>query len=122
MFKFSKKSLDKFEGVHPSLVKVARRALELSTIDFGISEGLRTKERQKELVEVGKSLTMASKHLEGKAIDVVAYVDGKVTWDFEMYEKIAQAFKEAALELDVKILWGGQWKRLRDVPHFQLEE
>lgn len=101
---------------------MAKRALELSTIDFGISEGLRTRERQKELVEAGKSLTMASKHIQGKAIDVVAYVDGKVTWDFEMYEKIAKAFEEAALELDVKILWGGHWKRLRDGPHFQLEE
>lgn len=121
MFKFSKKSLDKMEGVSPSLILLAKHALDLSEIDFGVSEGLRTKERQKELVEAGKSLTMDSKHIIGKAIDVVAYVDGKVTWDFDKYALINEAFKEASLELDIPFVWGGSWKRLKDGVHFELK-
>lgn len=100
---------------------VVERALSLSEVDFGITEGVRSLERQKELVASGKSQTMRSYHLRGNAVDVVAYVDGKVSWDWKYYEQIAKAFKEAAKELDVKITWGGDWKTFKDGPHFQIE-
>lgn len=119
---FSEKSNSKLEGVDERLIRVATLALQLSPVDFGITEGVRTLERQKELVKAGASRTLKSKHLEGKAIDVVAYVGGKVAWDWPLYEKIAKAFKQAADELDVKITWGGNWATFKDGPHFQLEE
>lgn len=121
MFVLSEKSRKKLEGVHPKLQMVVERALSLSEVDFGITEGVRSLERQKELVASKKSQTMRSYHLTGKAVDVVAYVDGKVSWDWSLYEKIAKAFKQAAKELDVRITWGGDWMSFADGPHFQIE-
>lgn len=120
--RFSERSNSKLEGVDERLIRVATLALQLSPVDFGITEGVRTLERQKELVKAGASRTLRSKHLEGKAIDVVAYVGGKVAWDWPLYEKIAKAFRQAADELGVKITWGGSWATFKDGPHFQLEE
>lgn len=77
--------------------------------------------RQKQLVAEGKSRTLKSKHLVGKAIDVVAYVDGDVTWDMKHYRVVAEAFKKAAKELDIAIQWGGDWESLKDGPHFELD-
>lgn len=119
---FSEKSNSKLDGVDERLIQVATLALQLSPVDFGITEGVRTLERQKELVRAGASRTLKSKHLEGKAIDVVAYVGGKVAWDWPLYEKIAKAFKQAAAELDVNIKWGGDWVTFKDGCHFQLED
>lgn len=119
---FSEKSNSKLVGVDERLVRVATLALQLSPVDFGITEGLRTLERQKQLVKAGASKTLRSKHLEGKAIDVVAYLDGEVRWDWPLYEKIAKAFKQAADELGYKITWGGNWATFKDGPHFQIED
>ena len=119
---FSERSNSKLEGVDERLIRVATLALQLSPVDFGITEGVRTLERQKQLVKAGASRTLKSKHLEGKAIDVVAYVDGKVAWDWPLYEKISKAFKQAAAELDVSIKWGGDWATFKDGCHFQLED
>lgn len=119
---FSEKSNSKLDGVDERLVRVAALALQLSPVDFGITEGVRTLERQKELVKAGASRTLKSKHIEGKAIDVVAYVGGKVAWDWPLYEKIAKAFKQAAAELDVNIKWGGDWATFKDGCHFELVE
>lgn len=119
-FKLSQRSENNLKGVKPQLVDVVRRALELSSVDFGITEGLRTQERQKQLYAEGKSQTMNSRHLTGEAVDVVAYVGGTVSWDFQLYRRIAEAFKQAAQELNTSVEWGGEWKTLVDGPHFQL--
>ncbi|EPK3183979.1 M15 family metallopeptidase [Enterobacter kobei] len=119
-FKLSQRSENNLKGVNPQLVDVVRRALELSSVDFGITEGLRTQERQKQLYAEGKSQTMNSRHLTGEAVDVVAYVGGTVSWDFQLYRRIAEAFKQAAQELNTSVEWGGEWKTLVDGPHFQL--
>lgn len=119
---FSAKSQSKLEGVDPRLVQTAILALQLSPVDFGITEGLRTLERQKQLVKAGASKTLKSKHLEGKAIDVVAYLDGEVRWDWPLYEKIAKAFKQASDELGYKVTWGGSWATFKDGCHFQIED
>jgi peptidoglycan LD-endopeptidase CwlK len=119
--KFSQRSLDRLQGVNPSLVEVAHRALELSKYDFGITEGLRTIERQKELVNQGASQTMNSKHIDGNAIDIGVYVESGLTWEIQYYRKVAQAFFTAAIELGVQIEWGGLWESFLDGPHFQIK-
>lgn len=118
--KLDQKSLDKLKGVHPDLVKVVKRAAEVTDTDFIVTEGLRTLERQRTLVAAGASRTMRSRHLTGHAIDLAAKVGGKVRWDWPLYYKLATAMKRAAKELGVKIEWGGDWKSFKDGPHFQL--
>lgn len=119
-FRFSRRSERNLVGVKPDLIKLARRALELSEVDFGVTEGLRTKDRQRQLVAEGKSRTANSRHLTGDAIDVVAYLGAAVTWEWKYYEQIAVAFKRASAELGIPVEWGGDWKSLKDGPHFQL--
>lgn len=120
-FKLSKSSLDKLQGVKKPLVDVVKRAIELSEVDFGVSEGVRTLERQKALYKAKKSLTMNSRHLTGDAVDVFAWINGYVDWNFSNYEKISKAMFKAAKELGVEIEWGGNWKTFKDGPHFQLK-
>ena len=119
-FIFGKRSENNLLGVHPDLVRVARRALELSEVDFTVIEGRRTPARQKALVEAGASWTMNSRHLTGHAIDVAPYIGGTIRWDWPPFYKIAEAFKKAAEELNVPIVWGGSWK-VKDGPHFELD-
>ncbi|HIE4238433.1 TPA: M15 family metallopeptidase [Serratia marcescens] len=119
-FSFSERSKKNLQGVNPALIAVARRALELSPVDFGITEGLRTMERQREMVRTGKSQTLKSRHLTGHAVDVVAYLGANISWEWKYYEQIAAAFKQAGKELGTVIEWGGDWKTLKDGPHFQL--
>nr|MDN1587792.1 M15 family metallopeptidase [Escherichia coli] len=119
-FKFSQRSENNLKGVNSDLVKIVRRALQLSPVDFGITEGLRTVERQRQLVAAGKSQTMNSRHISGHAVDVFAYPTSAGSWEWKYYEQIATAFKQAAKELNVPVEWGGDWKTLKDGPHFQL--
>jgi peptidoglycan L-alanyl-D-glutamate endopeptidase CwlK len=107
-------------GVHPKLVEIARRASETSEVEFIITEGVRTVERQKQLFAKGATRTMESKHLIGRAFDVAAVIDGEVRWDWPLYSKIATAIKAAAKEKGVVIVWGGDWKTFKDGPHFEL--
>lgn len=120
-YALGQRSLDRLNGVHPDLVKVVKRAIQLTPIDFTVTEGLRTVERQKALVAAGASQTMKSRHITGHAIDFAALVGGEVRWDWPLYGKIAAAFKEASRELGVPIIWGGDWKSLRDGPHVELD-
>ena len=120
-FTFSERSLRNLQGVQPDLVRVVRAALALSPVDFAVIEGLRTIERQKELVAAGASKTMNSRHITGHAVDLGAYVDGQVDWSWPLYERIAAAMKLAAKELGVAIVCGADWTKFRDGPHFELD-
>ena len=120
-FVLGKRSLTNLQGVHPDLVKVVKRAIQLSSIDFTVTEGLRTKERQAQLLKAGASKTMNSRHITGHAVDLAAWVDGGVRWDRPLYAKLAKAMKAAAAELKVAIIWGGDWRTLKDGPHFELD-
>ena len=120
--KFSERSKAKLQGVDPRLVKIAEIALQRSPFDFGITEGLRTAERQKQLVAEGKSQTLRSRHLLGRAIDFVVYINGKPNWDLDNYQKVAQVFKQVAAEEGIEIEWGGDWKTFKDGPHIQLKD
>lgn len=119
-FKFGVRSRRALEGVHPELVKVMRRALELTDVDFVVTEGLRTLARQRVLYNSGASTTMNSRHLTGHAVDVAPVVAGTVRWDWPLFHKLAAAVKAAANELGVSIVWGGDWKSFKDGPHFEL--
>lgn len=119
-FKLSQKSKDRLNGVDERLVRVVNRAIELTEIDFAVSEGLRSPERQIELVNKGFSQTLKSKHLTGHAVDLAAFVDGKISWEKPFYYKIADAMKKAAEEQQVAIRWGGDFKSFFDGPHFEL--
>ncbi|HAU3224739.1 TPA: M15 family metallopeptidase [Salmonella enterica] len=119
-FFFSKKSELNLEFVHPDLVRITRRALELTPEDFGVIEGLRLPERQIILFKQGKSQTTNSRHLTGHAIDIIAYPTPEGSWDFADYELISAAFKQAGKELNIPVEWGGDWKTFKDGTHFQL--
>lgn len=119
-FSLGIKSRQRLQGVHPHLVKVVERAIQLTPLDFTITEGLRTSKRQAELVRAGASQTMNSRHITGHAIDFAVLVDGKVRWDWPLYETVGRAFKQAAAELNIPITWGGSWKTLKDGPHIEL--
>ena len=120
-FKLSKRSLDNLEGVHPALVTVIKRAIQLSPIDFAVIDGLRTIEEQKKLFEAGATKTMNSRHLTGHAVDIAPFVNGRLRWDWPLFHKLAKAVKEAAAEDKIRIVWGGDWKTFPDGPHFELD-
>jgi peptidoglycan L-alanyl-D-glutamate endopeptidase CwlK len=115
-FKLSPRSLKALQGVHPDLVRVVQATIEISTVDFVVTEGLRTRERQTELVAAGASQTMASRHLVGAdgfghAVDLAAWV-GEVRWDMGLYYQIATAVQRASRSMSVPVRWGGAWVRL----------
>lgn len=120
-FKLSQRSINRMAGVNEDLVRVVKLTITRSPLDFSITEGLRTIERQRELVAQKKSQTMKSRHIIGEAVDICVLIDGKANWDFENYRKVADVFKTCAKELGVAITWGGDWKTLKDGPHFQIE-
>jgi peptidoglycan L-alanyl-D-glutamate endopeptidase CwlK len=120
MYTLGPRSKQRLKGVHPDLVKVVERAIEISTIDFTVLEGLRTPERQKALLEAGASQTLNSRHITGHAVDLGAWVDNQVDWSWPLYHKIATAMKDAATQEGVSIVWGGGWRTFKDGPHFEL--
>ena len=108
-FKLSQRSLDRLEGLDPDLIEVVKRAIKYTKVDFGVTEGLRTEETQRKYVAAGKSQTMKSKHLEGRAVDLMAYLNGRACWEINVYDEIADAMKQAAIEEDVPVRWGAAW-------------
>ena len=125
-FKFGKNSERRMIGVNYQLVEVAKLALVLSPIDFGIPKhgGLRTAEEQQELFNDKASqldgTIKKSHHQSGMALDVFAYVDGKASWDEHHLTTIAAAMLEAASRLSVNMRWGGHWTKFKDMPHFEV--
>lgn len=119
-YRLSSKSRRKLSGVHQDLVRVVENAIGLTTVDFVVLEGLRTIERQRNLLAAGASQTLNSRHLTGHAVDLGALVDGQVDWSWPLYHKIAEAMKRAADLEDVPIEWGGDWASFPDGGHFQL--
>jgi len=119
-FKLGPRSISRLKGVHPDLVKVVERAIQITPVDFTVLEGLRSPERQRQLYEAGASQTLKGRHLTGHAVDLGAWVNNEVRWDWPLYHKIAAAMKQAAKELNIPLTWGGDWKSFPDGPHFEL--
>lgn len=120
MLRLGARSESRLVGVHPDLVRVVRRAIELSKCDFTVLEGLRSPERQAELVKSGASKTLKSRHLTGHAVDLGAYVGGSVVWETKYYREIAASVLAAASECNIPVEWGGNFRGFFDGPHFQL--
>lgn len=112
MFRLSSKSLAKLDGVDAELVATIKRAIQLTSVDFTVVEGVRTLARQQELVRTGASQTMKSKHLIGRAVDLAPVVQGQVRWDWPLFFPIARAMKLASEETGAAVRWGGCWKLL----------
>ncbi len=128
-FYLGKHSLENLRGVHPDLVKVVKRAIELTKVDFKVIEGKRTEARQRQLMVNGKSQTMNSRHLTGHAVDCAPLVAGVIPWnDRKAFESVSGAMFSAANELGIPLRWGGDWnqngssddERFYDGPHFEL--
>lgn len=120
IFTFSRISENNLRGIHPDLSRVVYRALQLSTIDFRVLEGVRSEERQRQLVRNGSSKTLNSRHLTGHAVDLAPWIHNNIPWsEWRYFETVAEAMKSAAQELQVPLVWGGDWK-MRDGPHFEL--
>ncbi len=122
-FRLSQRSMDRLEGVHPAMTGVVERAIQITDVDFGVTQGIRTLDEQKANVAAGRSQTMKSKHLLQEdgfshAVDVVAYVGSNVSWELNLYDNICDAFKQAAYEVGCSIKWGAAWSEgdIRDYP------
>lgn len=114
-------SLAELQGVHPDLQKVVHRAIQISSQDFAVHDGLRTEAEQRELVARGASQTMNSMHRKqadgfGHAVDLVPYINGKLRWEWDPIYFIAASVKQAAAELGVEIRWGGCWQDMAAIP------
>jgi peptidoglycan L-alanyl-D-glutamate endopeptidase CwlK len=120
MDRLNDRSRRKLQGVHQDLVRVIEHAAEISVVRIVVTEGLRTLERQKQLVQAGASTTFRSRHLTGHAVDLAALLDGEVRWDWPLYQRLGETVKAAAQDLLLPIEWGGDWQVFKDGPHFQL--
>jgi peptidoglycan L-alanyl-D-glutamate endopeptidase CwlK len=114
------RSLSRLDGVHPDLVRVVKKAAVLSDLDFTVLEGIRSVERQKQLVSQGASKTMNSRHITGHAVDLAPMIVGEVRWDWPLYHKLAKVVKAAAADEKVPLQWGGDWRAFKDGPHWEL--
>ena len=150
-YNLSQRSLDKLVGVDEHLQRVVKRAIQISKQDFMVLEGIRTREQC--MINYGKGRTVAqcvakgvpaqyanpraakvtwlnnpfaSKHVTGKAVDLVPY---PVDWnDLKKFDLIAQAMLQAAKELGVPVRWGADWdddgkpreRGESDSPHFEI--
>lgn len=119
-FVLGAKSRAELKGVHPDLVRVVERAIQITSQDFSVHDGLRTLEEQKRLVAAGASQTMNSKHRPqsdgyGHAVDLVPYINGKLRWEWPAIYPIAAAVWQASRELGVPIRWGGAWINLSEI-------
>lgn len=125
-FQLTDRDRARLAGVHPDLVAVVELAARRYEPSFMVVEGLRTPERQRELVAKGASQTQNSYHLKqadgwGRAVDLAPLVGGAIPWgNWQAFADLAGVVKTCAAELRVPVEWGGDWKTLKDGPHFQI--
>ncbi|WP_088141960.1 M15 family metallopeptidase [Achromobacter xylosoxidans] len=125
-FQLSPRSLSRLVGVHPDLVAIVQLAIQRALVDFTVVEGVRTIAQQRENVAKGASQTIASYHLPqadglSHAVDLAPLIGGAIPWsNWQAFADLAQMVKACAAELGVPVEWGGDWKTLKDGPHFQI--
>jgi peptidoglycan LD-endopeptidase CwlK len=116
-FKLSSRSFEKLEGVDDALVAVVRQAIGITKVDFGVICGMRTIQEQEAIVASGASQTMKSKHLEGRAVDLMAYIGSRASWELNLYDDIADAIAIASRDIGVAVTWGAAW-HIPDISRF----
>ncbi len=119
-FALGPRSLARLEGVHPDLVRVVKAAILTCPVDFTVLQGVRTLEEQKAFVAAGKSQTLNSRHLTGHAVDLGAWVNDTISWDAHLYPLMATSVVGTGQRLGVPIIWGGTWRTIKDLDHFEL--
>jgi peptidoglycan L-alanyl-D-glutamate endopeptidase CwlK len=145
-FVLGKNSLARLATVDPRMQAVVKRAIQISPVDFTVTQGNRTRDEQARLYGKGRTAsqmsakglptayakpgekqvtwTMNSNHIGGRAVDLAPYANGRIEWDengkLGYWPKIAAAMRQAARELNVPIKWGGDWEGTPDRPHFEL--
>jgi|TARA_R110000765_G_scaffold284732_1_gene381459 peptidoglycan L-alanyl-D-glutamate endopeptidase CwlK len=117
-FKLSSRSTANLDKVDSGLVAIVRMAILETKVDFGVICGLRTIEEQKVLVDKGVSQTMDSKHISGSAVDLMAYVGSRASWELNLYDDIADSMKKASKLVDVPIRWGAAW-HIKDIAKYK---
>lgn len=118
-FALSQRSLNNLIGVDKRLVQVVHLAIELTKVDFAVIEGVRTPQRQRELFDKGASqVREGGTHVQGRAVDLMAYIDDRASWELNLYDDIADAMKAAAIEFDVPLRWGAAWT-VKDIRKWQ---
>jgi peptidoglycan L-alanyl-D-glutamate endopeptidase CwlK len=118
-FALSQRSLNNLVGVDKRLVQVVHLAIELTKVDFAVIEGVRTPQRQRELFDKGASqVREGGTHVQGRAVDLMAYIDDRASWELNLYDDIADAMKAAAIEFDVPLRWGAAWT-VKDIRKWQ---
>lgn len=117
---FSERSKQNLRGVHPDLQAVISAALQSAPMDFIVIEGVRSIQRQRELVASGASQTMNSRHITGHAVDLLPIGPNGPAFDWPLYNKLGPHVKEVAARMNVDLEWGGDWVSFKDGPHFQL--
>lgn len=111
MYKFGKRSRERLIGVDPRLVKVLNELIKI--MDVTIIEGVRSKERQEQLLAQGKTKTKYSKHITGKAVDLAPY---PINWeDREMFHYMGGMLRGIGQSMGLKIRWGGDWDSDGDI-------
>ena len=121
VMELSKLSLERLEGVDERLKAIVIECAARCPYPFNVSEGLRTKEQQREYVRQGKSRTMNSKHLTGKAVDLYPLTMNRKQVDWSRFEELADLMFKVARDQDTEIVWGGHWKTFVDKCHFELK-
>lgn len=136
-FILGQRSLARLDGVDERMVRVVKRAIQISNVDFTVVEGVRTIERQRELYAQGRTKsgpivtwTMKSKHIDRVAVDIAPCLpNGQIDWkDLSKFDAMAMAMFRASKELGIPIRWGADWnqngktreKGETDSPHFEL--
>lgn len=117
-FSLSKRSLANLYGVDQRLVDVVRYAITVTKVDFAVIQGLRTVEEQRKLVASGASTTMNSRHITGHAVDLMAYLGGRASWELNLYDDLAEAMREGATQANVPLRWGAAW-HIRDIRQWE---
>ncbi len=108
-YSLGKSSLSKLSTVDKRLWTICQDAIKISRIDFGVICGKRTLAEQEALLAKGATQTMKSKHLDGLAVDLMAYINGRASWELNLYDDIADAMKEASRKNEIPIRWGAAW-------------
>ena len=121
VMELSELSKKRLEGVDERLTAIVIECAKRCPFPFNVSEGLRSEAKQREYVRQGKSRTMKSKHLIGKAVDLYPLTINRKAVDWTRFEDLAEVMFQVASEMNVKLVWGGNWKTFVDKSHFELK-